>query len=236
LSDDERRALEAAIAADDEAASERHLRILQAFKHPKVLTLSLSYLCAVTAFYGIDLFVPSILARWYAVDMSTLTWLLIAPAAVSVVGQLVAGWSSDRTRERRLHAAVPLAVAAVALALVPSSRGHLSATLALFVVATLGTKAYLPAFWCLPSLLLSGAAAAATTGFVNSFGNLGGFLGSWALGGLEARTGAFDTGLYVIAGAAAIAASGLFALGLGGRGAKPLERVELPRAVPAANG
>ena len=49
---------------------------------------------------------------------------------------------------------------AVALALTPWSRGQLMVTVALFMVAMTGLKAYLPAFWSLPSLFLAEAAAA----------------------------------------------------------------------------
>ena len=34
----------------------------------------------------------------------------------SLVGQLFVGWSSDRTQERRLHAALPIYLGAAALA------------------------------------------------------------------------------------------------------------------------
>jgi len=59
---------------------------------------------------------------------------------------LVIGWTSDRTRERRWHFAVPQMTAAIALSawfFVPHS------TLSLMVVFTLigfGSVSYLPAF------------------------------------------------------------------------------------------
>ena len=41
------------------------------------------------------------------------------------------------------------------------------------MVAFTGLKAYLPAFWSLPSLFLTEAAAAGSIGLINSVGNLG---------------------------------------------------------------
>ena len=38
-----------------------------------------------------------------------------------------------------------------------------------------GLKAYLPAFWSLPTLFLTESAAAGSIGLINSVGNLGGF-------------------------------------------------------------
>ena len=41
----------------------------------------------------------------------------------------------------------------------------------------MGLKAYMPAFWALPSLILTESAAAGSIGLINSVGNLGGFVG-----------------------------------------------------------
>jgi MFS transporter, ACS family, tartrate transporter len=212
LSDEERNALDAELQAgrDAQLAHAGHMTMWQAFRNPRILGISFAYFFAITAFYGIDLFTPSILARWYGMPMSSLTWFLVIPAATSLLAQLFAGWSSDRMAERKWHAVVPLFIAALALAFIPLSRGSFVLTLALFAIATAATKAYLPAFWCLPSLYVSGVAAAASAGFINSFGNLGGFLGSFVLGGWEARTGSFNSGIYFIALCAALAAAGVF--------------------------
>ena len=52
-----------------------------------------------------------------------------------------------------------------------------------------GVYGFLAPFWCLPSAILRGAAAAAGIAFVNSFGNLGGLVGPYALGALKDATG-----------------------------------------------
>jgi len=48
--------------------------------------------------------------------------------------------------------------------------------------------AYFPAFWAIPTMMLSGAAAAATVGLINSIGQIGGFFGDYAIGFLNDRT------------------------------------------------
>jgi ACS family tartrate transporter-like MFS transporter len=216
LAADERAALETAIEAERaERRAAGHISVLEALRHPKVLLMSLAYTLAVTAFYGVEFFTPSILERWYRLSLDDVTTILVLPAIASLVGILVAGWSSDRTRERRLHAAVPLVLAGVTLALLPATRGSLGATVALFTLATLFVKSYLPAFWSLPTLFLTDMAAAGSTGFINSVGNLGGFLGPHVIGKLESLSGSFENGLYFIAAAAVAAGTGLYALGLG---------------------
>lgn len=46
--------------------------------------------------------------------------------------------------------------------------------------------------------LLTGYSAAAGTALINCFGNLGGFVGPYAIGAIGDRTGSFKTGLVVV--------------------------------------
>jgi ACS family tartrate transporter-like MFS transporter len=143
---------------------------------------------------------------------------MLLPPAVGVAGQLFAGWSSDRTRERRLHVAVPLFAATAGFLGVIASRGHLGLTLACLAVTVGGTKAYQPAFWALPSLFLAETAAAGSIGFINSFGNLGGGgIGAPVMGYLKEHTGSYVVGLSILAGSTFVAATIVLLLGLGRR-------------------
>jgi nitrate/nitrite transporter NarK len=66
----------------------------------------------------------------------------------------------------------------------------------------LGSNAFLPVFWCVPTALLRGAAAAGGIAVINSIGNLGGFFAPSLLGALKDRTGAFTSGLLILSGVA----------------------------------
>jgi ACS family tartrate transporter-like MFS transporter len=227
LSDEERTALE------QELEREKHLRragrrmtVLQALGHPKVLLLAAAYFFVVTGSYGVEFFMPSILERWYSLRYNTLTWLIIVPPILGLVGQIFAGWNSDRLKERRYHASVPIAMGAIALALAPLTRGHLLLTIACFMLAYAGFKAYMPAFWSLPSLFLTEAAAAGSIGLINSIGNLGGFLGPTVLGRVENLTGSFVGGMYFLSFSMALSAITVFFLGLGAK--EPSRRAEEP--------
>jgi ACS family tartrate transporter-like MFS transporter len=59
----------------------------------------------------------------------------------------------------------------------------------------MGMIAFLPPFWALPSSFLKGPAAAASIGFINALGSLGGFIGPYAIGYLRTSTGSFNSGL-----------------------------------------
>ncbi len=220
LTDEERAALEAELARDKPKAKE-HMSLWSGLRHPKVALLSLAYFCTVTGSYGVVFFLPSILDSWYQLKYTQLAWLTTLPAFMALGGQLFVGWNSDRTKERRWHTIVPILIAVVALVLAPLTRGHLWLTIACFMFALGGLKAYHPAFWTMPYLFLSHTAAAASIGMINSIGNLGGQLGPYMLGKIETVTGSFVGGLYFLAGSMTICAIIVFFLGLGGREKSP---------------
>jgi ACS family tartrate transporter-like MFS transporter len=216
LSPDERAALVAQLEGEKTAgAAKRRMTLGEALRHPKVLVLALVYFLSVTGSYGVEFFLPSILERWYSLRYDTLTTLILLPPLLAVAGQLFVGWSSDRTKERRLHTVVPMACAALGLLVAAQSRGHLPLTIACFMVAFAGFKSYLPAFWAMPSLFLAEVAAAGSIGLINSIGNLGGFLGPWVLGSVESVTGSFEGGLYFLSACIALSALTVLRLGLG---------------------
>jgi MFS-type transporter involved in bile tolerance (Atg22 family) len=60
-------------------------------------------------------------------------------------------------------------------------------------------SAYLPAFWAIPTEILSQTAAAAAVGMINAVGSVAGFAGPFLFGYLNTRTGSFSYGLAVMA-------------------------------------
>ena len=129
------------------------------------------------------------------------------------VTQQVNGWHSDRTRERRWHAAAPVLVCGLALAFAVLYRGNLALSLSLFVVAGGSFYGFQPVFWAVPTLFLSESAAAASIGLINSVGNLGGFFGPMVMGYLANRTHSFSAGLLYLV--ASLFVSGILMLAVG---------------------
>jgi nitrate/nitrite transporter NarK len=72
-------------------------------------------------------------------------------------------------------------------------------------------------FWAVPTLFLTESAAAASIGFINAVGNLGGFVGPMVMGYLVNKTHSFSTGLLYLV--ASLIASGLLMLAVGRRAA-----------------
>lgn len=228
LKDDERKALEDELWAErQQHGAPRHHGIIEAvvtsFRNPKVLLLAAAYFFVVSTSYGVEFFLPSILEKWYDLNLSALTWAVIIPPLGGLAGQILVGRSSDRTRERRLHASVPIYMGAAALAgalVIPAGLpffARLAMAVALFTIALTGLKAYMPAFWALPSLFLTEAAAASSIGLINSLGNLGGFVGPSVLGTLETVTHSFVPGLMYLVVSMTVSATIILTLGLGHR-------------------
>jgi nitrate/nitrite transporter NarK len=66
-------------------------------------------------------------------------------------------------------------------------------------LAAFGILTTLPLFWSLPTAFLAGTAAAAGLAFINSIGNLAGFISPFAVGWIKDLTQSTDTGMYLIA-------------------------------------
>jgi ACS family tartrate transporter-like MFS transporter len=81
-----------------------------------------------------------------------------------------------------------------------------SLAIAMFCLAGAGLYSYLPGFWALPTMFLTESAAAAAIGLINSFGNLGGFVGPYIVGYLNAKTGSFYSGIVYLSCSALISA------------------------------
>ena len=119
---------------------------------------------------------------------------------------LLVGWSSDRTKERRWHTALSMIGGSIGLLLAVILQDRLALSLAMFCIAASGIYAYLPGFWTLPTSFLSGTAAAASIGLINSVGNLGGYAGPYVVGYLSTSTGSFFWGVLYLSLSALVAA------------------------------
>jgi ACS family tartrate transporter-like MFS transporter len=184
----------------EKAAKKRSYKILEALRHRDVILLTLCYFCAMTGSYGIAFWLPTILKRLSGQSDLRVTIMAALPYVAAFITQQINGWHSDRTRERRWHAALPVFVCGLALAFAVLFRGNFALSLSLFVVAGGAFYGFQPVFWAVPTLFLSESAAAASIGLINSVGNLGGFVGPMVMGYLASRTHSFSAGLlYLVA-------------------------------------
>ena len=176
------------------------LSLLRALTDRRVLTLSMIYFTSVIASYGITFFLPQIVKGLG--HSNFVTGLLTAiPYVIGVIGLICWGHSSDRRKERRWHLIVASTVAAIGLAGTAFLTGSAWA-LVTMSIAAVGLYGSRPCFWPMPSLFLTGAAAAGGIALINSIGNLGGYVGPFIVGWIKQSTGSFEMGVYFLAGCA----------------------------------
>jgi ACS family tartrate transporter-like MFS transporter len=72
-------------------------------------------------------------------------------------------------------------------------------------LAMAGVTTSLSQFWCLPTAILAGAAAATGIALINSIGNLAGFTGPFAVGRIKDLTGSYSGGLLTLSAAGLVA-------------------------------
>jgi ACS family tartrate transporter-like MFS transporter len=184
--------------------SVRKFSMWEALVNPKILLLSINYLGIVTASLGLLLFVPQIIKSLGATNMGTgyATMLAYICGAISM---MVWGWVSDRMGERRWNLFWACVLATFGLVVTGMTIGTWWA-LAGMCLATAGFYGTKGAFWAMPSMLLTGTAAAAGIAYINSIGNVGGAIGPAIVGWIKDVTGSYAGGLYGLAVFTAISA------------------------------
>jgi ACS family tartrate transporter-like MFS transporter len=198
--------------SDEERRREQQHRptLFQALAMPRVLLLCAIYFTVSMGSNSFGAYAPQLVKDRFA-DTSSLRigFLAALPSVGAIFGMIIVGIHSDRTGERRWHVALPAFVAALGwtMAALLESPGWVLLGL---VLAQTGMLSILAPFWALPTSFLSGAAAAGGIAFINSLGNLGGFVGPNLIGWIKTATGSFSNALLVLA--AVLVLGGILAL------------------------
>jgi MFS transporter, ACS family, tartrate transporter len=177
--------------------SRRRFSLWQGLINPRILLLSANYLGIVTASLGLLLFLPQIVKSLGATNMGTgyVTALTYLCGALSMMAW---GWISDRSGDRRWSLFATCFIATVGLVIAGRTMGSWWSVLGM-CLATAGFYGTKGPFWALPSMLLTGTAAAGGLAWINSIGNVGGALGPAIVGWLKDTTGSYAGGLYGLA-------------------------------------
>jgi ACS family tartrate transporter-like MFS transporter len=171
----------------------QHLTVLQAMRNGKVLYLSFIYFVYQCGSLGVGYWMPQIIKGLSGTLSNTeIGFVAVVPYVVATLAMVVWSRSSDHRNERRLHSAIPLGVAALALFGAGLVKSPVIA-MSLISLALAGLYSFKSPFWALPTLFLSRSTAAVSIAVINSIGNLGGFVGPFLIGYVKG-TGSSATG------------------------------------------
>jgi MFS transporter, ACS family, tartrate transporter len=170
----------------------------------RVIALSLVYFGTSAGLYTLGIWAPQIIGE-FGLSSLQVGFLNALPGVVAVVAMVVWARHSDRTGERSWHVVGACMLAALGLVLAGFAGTVLAVLLALTLV-NIGISSAKPPLWSMPTLFLSGSAAAAGIATINSIGNLGGFVGPAMIGWIKDVTGSFRGGLFFVAALVVVSA------------------------------
>ncbi|MGY5393369.1 MFS transporter [Acinetobacter sp. NigerLNRRAM0016] len=178
--------------------NQQHHSILRGLANPRVLALALVYFGTSAGLYTLGIWAPQIIKE-LGVSSMTVGLLNAIPPIISVVAMILWSRHSDKTNERTWHVALACITAAIGL-VIAAGTGSVIGLIAALTIVNVGISCSKPPLWSMPTMFLSGAAAATGIATINSIGNLGGFAGPAMIGWVKDQTGSFTGGLYFVAG------------------------------------
>lgn len=200
LSDRERAFVLEDLGRERREGGARKHSFVGALRLPRVWLLTLVYFCLVSASPTLGFWGPTIINGLGVSNNLAIGLLSAIPYIAAVMATVFVSRHSDRTLERRWHAALSCFAAGLGLILMGVFASTPLLAFGALVLAQAGVIAAFAPFWQMPTLLLTGTAAAGGIALINSIGNLSGWLGPFMVGWLRDLTGRTSTGLYVVAG------------------------------------
>ena len=165
---------------------------------PRVFCAGFTFACSFSLGNTLAFWAPVVIRNSGIAQVANIGFLAAIPALFGVIVMIAVGRHSDRTLERRWHAALALISAAIALALLPLFHHDTVVALALLAIASAGHYSCLAVFWSIPPTYLPRETAAAGIALVNVIGSLGGALSTAALGWMSKGAQGFGIGLALL--------------------------------------
>ena len=221
---------------EQEKIAARPIGVGGVLAHGRVWYLTVIYFMAMISWNGMSLWMPQIMKVFSSQYSNTTVGILVMiPYFVALMVMIAVARHSDRTLERRYHAAVPLFIGAICLALLAINvSGSAFVSVLLWCAAVAGGCSVWGPFWALPNEFLAGYSAAAGIALINSIGNLGGFVGSYAIGAISHRTRSFRGGMVFLCLSSVTSAILMLALRKGTMSERATPTLE-PRTTPDLN-
>jgi ACS family tartrate transporter-like MFS transporter len=206
LDENEQRWLKQRLAADRDPRHAGHTgSIRTVFASGRIWMFCLLYFLNVLGLYSISFWLPQILKGLSGSSDFLIGLSSALPYLVAAIGMVWIGRHSDQVGERRWHVAGPALLAASGF-LLTTQTSTPSLALAAISIAALGIWGSLGPFWAMSTSVLTGSTAAPGIAWINSVGNLAGFVGPYVVGVLKEATGGFEAAMATLAGFLVLAA------------------------------
>ncbi|WP_462402798.1 MFS transporter [Pseudomonas sp. Marseille-QA0332] len=200
LSESEKELVRSELSRDSKLnkGSSSHSSILKFLTSPVVWYFSLVYFLIEMGEYALGFWMPTIIKNSGFSDLKSVGMLAAIPYIFAAATMIYVGRSADLRNERKWHLAIPLLIGMLGLIMAAHFSHHGLLAMVGLTLATCGVMASFPIFWTAPTALL-GASAAAGVAFINSVGNLAGFISPFFVGWMVDMTHSTDVSLYVVA-------------------------------------
>ncbi|SAL02225.1 major facilitator transporter [Caballeronia calidae] len=197
ITDDERKNVLAEIRAEN-ANKIDHSSVRAFLANRKLWEFCGIYFCLIMGLYALGFWMPSLIKRSGVMDPFAIGLYSAVPNIFAAIALYVSNRSADRTGGRRVHFALFMVIGAVGLAASMLLSAGPVVTTACLSVAAAGVYSCIALFWALPTSLFVGASVAAALAFINSVGNIAGFMSPYLVGMLNVMVGHAEVGMYVI--------------------------------------
>ena len=197
LSPADRAALLARLDVEEQSLPGGEGGLLEQFRRRPVLLFTVAAFFWNIGFLGFIIWLPSVLHQDASLSTATVGWLSAVPFAASIVAMQVLTRWSDRLRDRRTFAAIPILLCGISLLVAAATYAGNGLLMNMVLLTIAGAMLYgsQPVMWSIPGDIVPRHLVGAVSGVMNGVGVFGGFVGPFLVGTVRALSSSFSSGL-----------------------------------------
>lgn len=207
LTTEQQEIVERDLSASVSRDSQHHHKFGDAFSNINIWCLVLANFCNLCTLYGIQFWLPSIIAQVSGTGLFATGIIAALLAFPSMLVLILVARRSDRSGDRRRYAAIGFAISAFGLLLAGYGGNNAGFVLTGLVIAQCGVSATAVNIFSLPATFVVGAAAATAFALITTLGNLAGYVSPYLIGVMLDATGKFSIPFFGMAALTVVGAA-----------------------------
>lgn len=160
--------------------------------------LILLYFFYQVGIYGFAMWLPTLLKELTNTGMANIGLLSTVPYIAMIFGLYGFARLSDGRGNRRRYTALPILGFAICFLASTLFKSDIWVSYAFLVACGFFMQSASGVFWTIPPLIFPAEVAGGVRGIINALGNLGGFIGPFAVGWLRVSFNSYDAGIYFL--------------------------------------